>query len=120
MLYLVQSVRMVYEDNQGSNYPPAYFKGIIKWSQDTEFGVNPGVSMDKNAQYVTATDGQPKGKTVKESKGNFYLFNVEDGQLQWRYQTNQMNWPMQLSSDGQSVIGGSDDGSVYYWALKAE
>jgi len=120
LLYLVQSVRMVYDNTDDSPYPPAYFKGVIQWSQNTEFGVNPGVSLDQNAHYVTATDGKPKGKTVKESKGNFYLFEVANGQKIWQYQTNQMNWPMQLADDGLSVIGGSDNGSVYYWKLKSD
>ncbi|MCW8869963.1 MAG: hypothetical protein OQK49_04600 [Proteobacteria bacterium] len=117
LLYLVQSVRMVYDKDNNSNYPPTYFKGVIQWSHDTEFGVNPGVSMDKNGHYVTATDGKPKGKTVKESKGNFYLFNVQNGHQLWQHQTDMMNWPMQLAQNGQSVIGGSDNGSVYYWKL---
>ena len=117
LLYLVQSVRMVYDNTDNSSYPPAYFKGIMQWSHNTEFGVNPGVSMDKNAHYVTATDGKPKGKTVKESKGNFYLFDATDGEALWQYQTDMMNWPMQLARNGQSVIGGSDNGSVYYWKL---
>lgn len=120
LVYLVQSVRMVYENDGDSHYPPAYFKGVIQWAQDTEFGVNPGVSLDKNAHYVTATDGKPKGKTVKESKGNFYLFAATNGQKIWQHQTDMMNWPMQLAIDGHSVIGGSDNGSVYYWKLKPD
>ncbi len=113
-LYLVKSVRMVYEDEA---YPAPYFKGIIQWSTDIKFGVNPGVSLDKNAQYVTATDGKPDGQTVKESAGSFYLFEAADGHQIWRHDTTMMNWPMALAQDGSSVIGGSDNGSVYYWKL---
>ncbi|MEZ5472428.1 MAG: WD40 repeat domain-containing protein [Marinicella sp.] len=113
-LYLVKSVRMVYADD---GYPEPYFKGIIQWSTPIQFGVNPGVSLDKNATYVTATDGKPDGQTVKESAGSFYLFEAATGTLIWQQNTNMMNWPMMLAQDGGSVIGGSDNGSVYYWSL---
>jgi hypothetical protein len=31
-----------------------------------------------------------------------------------------MNWPMQISADASAVVGGSDDGRVFYWARKTE
>lgn len=114
-LYLVKSERMVY-DSQGA-YPKPYFSGVIQWSTTIQYGVNPGVSLDKNATHVTATDGKPDGQTVKESAGSFYLFSTDTGALVWKHDTSMMNWPMMLARDGKSVIGGSDDGSVYYWKL---
>ncbi|MCF6301542.1 MAG: hypothetical protein L3J52_10570, partial [Proteobacteria bacterium] len=77
----------------------------------------PGVLMDLNATYVSATDGKPDGKTISESSGSFYLFSADTGELVWKYDTPMMNWPMMLARDGKSVFGGSDDGSVYYWKL---
>lgn len=95
----------------GSSYQPEFL-----WGAPTEYAANPGVSLDLNAQYVTATDGKPSDPP-NESPGNFYLFDVATGSLQWRYPTTQMNWPMVLAADAQSVFGGSDDGAVYYWTL---
>jgi hypothetical protein len=28
-----------------------------------------------------------------------------------------MNWPMAITPDGAVALGGSDDGSLYYWKL---
>lgn len=115
-LYLVKSTRMVYtEDPDNLGYPAAKYEGTAQWSSEIQYGVNPGVSMDKNATYVTATDGKPDGQTINESAGSFYLFNASNGNMVWQKQTYMMNWPMMLSRDGNSVIGGSDDGSFYFW-----
>lgn len=95
----------------GTTYQPQ-----LLWDTDIEYAVNPGVSLDLDATNVTATDGKPSDPP-EESPGNFYLFDVETGILQWRYPTAQMNWPMMLAADGLSVFGGSDDGAVYYWDL---
>jgi WD40 repeat protein len=117
-LYLIKSVLMVYDEE--SQYPEPYYKGILQWSTDIQYGVNPGVSLDKNANYVTATDGKPDGQTVKESAGSFYLYSVSTGSQIWKQDTSQMNWPMMLAQDGSSVFGGSDEGSVYYWNLSSD
>ena len=48
---------------------------------DIQYSPNPGVSLDREANYVTATDGKPvnkhSGGKTPESPGNFYLFDLE-------------------------------------------
>ncbi len=115
-LYLVKSAPIEFDDNHCQDgYPSNQKQGIIQWSKELQFGVNPGVTMDKNATFVTATDGKPVGQTIEESAGNFYLFNATTSDLIWQQKTTMMNWPMMLSRDGSSVVGGSDDGSFFYW-----
>jgi hypothetical protein len=109
-LYLVKSTPPVNADNT-----VAKSTGNIQWSKEIKYGVNPGVSMDKNATYVTATDGKPDGQTINESAGSFYLFNASDGSMVLQQQTYMMNWPMMISRNSQCTIGGSDDGSFYFW-----
>ena len=117
ILYLLQAVRLDYEDNQAEDvdYPPPNYSATLKWSTNIKYGVNPGVSMDRNATYVTATDGKPVGQTVVESSGNFYMYEVATGSQLFQQPTFMMNWPMKLSRDGLQAIGASDDGAVYYW-----
>lgn len=92
------------------------------WIQPVRYGVNPGVTLDRDATLVTATDGTPDGQdgvqNPKESPGNFYLFDASSGQQLWQYGTRLMNWPMALTPDGKTVVGGSDDSSLYYWKLQ--
>jgi WD40 repeat protein len=116
-LYLVKSVRMVYDENN-LKYPAPYFKGIVQWTNETKYGVNPGVTLDKNATYVTATDGKPLHGSV-ETPGSFYLSCAATGDLVWKYDTSKRNWPMMIARDGKSAFGGSDEGSVYYWDLSS-
>ena len=117
ILYLVQANRLVYDGDEAGDvdYPPPNYSATLKWSTNIQYGVNPGVSLDRNATYVTATDGKPVGQTVVESSGNFYMYQVNTGDQLFQQPTFMMNWPMQLSRDGQSAIGASDDGTVYYW-----
>lgn len=106
-LYLVESV-------QGGNTQTPQFC----WGAQLTYSANPGVSLDREAQYVTATDGQPGSETpgqVSESAGNFYLFDGATGAQLWSYATPVMNWPMVITPDGSCAFGGSDDGSVYFW-----
>ncbi|WP_395374798.1 hypothetical protein [Marinicella sp. W31] len=112
ILYMLKSKK--HGDDHGHDY---YYKPELKWKATTTLPINPGVSMDLNAQYVTATVGKPKPGSSHESAGAFYLFAGDGGIEQWKYDTKLMNWPMMLSRDGSSVFGGSDDGSVYYWKL---
>jgi hypothetical protein len=81
-LYLVKSIPPVTADNSATKST-----GVIQWSTYIQYGVNPGVSVDKNATYVTATDG----KTINESAGSFYLFNASNGNMIWQKQTYMMN-----------------------------
>lgn len=89
----------------------------LRWALPTSYAVNPGVSLDRWGRLVSATDGKPdSGDETKESAGNFYLFDNVASAVLWSYPTNLMNWPMQIAADGRSVVGASDNGSVYYWA----
>ena len=88
-------------------------KPSLIWKQKTTFGVNPGVNMDLEAQYVTATDGSPSGGG--ETAGNFYLFDHSSGEQLWDVPTSMMNWPMSISADGNAIFGASDNGTAYYW-----
>lgn len=91
------------------------------WTHSLLYGVNPGVSLDRDATLVTATDGEPdeegSGINQDESPGSFYLLDARSGQQLWQYDTRLMNWPMALTPDGRTAVGGSDDGSIYYWKL---
>ena len=106
-LYVVESVA------SGSTQAPQ-----LCWDATLAYSANPGVSLDREAQYVTATDGQPGDETpgqVSESAGNFYLYDGASGSQLWQFATPVMNWPMVITPDGSHAFGGSDDGSVYFW-----
>ncbi len=103
-----------------ANYP--VWGPVLRWSHPVQFAVNPGVTLDLAATRVSATDGKPDesngGNNQKESPGNFYLLDACSGQQLWQYGTKLMNWPMALTPDGNTAVGGSDDGSIYYWNLQ--
>ncbi|MCG8669533.1 MAG: WD40 repeat domain-containing protein [Pseudomonadales bacterium] len=92
-----------------------------QWIYKLTYCPNPGMNMDENATYLTATDGQPIFSNAEvsdvpsETPGNFYLFNAQQGSLIWQYTTQLMNWPMVINPSGTTALGGSDDGSLYYW-----
>ncbi len=89
------------------------------WIQPTAFGVNPGISLDGAGAFATATDGKPDhGNGVNESAGHFYMYDNATGEPVWSKETRTMNWPMAISADGRAIVGGSDDGSLYYWAIE--
>ncbi len=106
--------------SQIANYP--IWGPVLRWSTQVQYAVNPGVTLDAAATLVSATDGKPDessgGSDQKESPGNFYLFDACSGQQLWQYGTKLMNWPMMLTPDGKTAVGGSDDGSIYYWNLQ--
>jgi len=103
-----------------ANYP--VWGPLLRWSKPVQYAVNPGVTLDAAATLVSATDGKPDessgGSDQKESPGNFYLFDACSGQQLWQYGTKLMNWPMALTPDGKTAVGGSDDGSICYWNLQ--
>lgn len=105
--------------SQIANYP--LWQPELAWTSAVQYAVNPGVTLDKEATRVSATDGKPDeqngGSNTSESPGNFYLFDACTGTKLWQYGTTLMNWPMQLTPDGQVAVGASDNGSVYYWKL---
>jgi WD40 repeat protein len=80
------------------------------WSATTKHNPN-STSLDAAGQYVTVADGQPDG-----TPGAFYLYDSA-GNLKWSYGTSNMSWPMQVSEDATSIAAGSDDASVYYFAV---
>lgn len=88
-----------------------------RWVARTRYAVNPGVTFDRAATLVSATDGKPDpGNEKIESAGNFYLYDNVANRLLWSYPTSKMNWPMAIAANGNAVVGASDDGRVYYWA----
>ena len=69
-------------------------------------------SMDAAGTLITVADGHPVG-----TPGTFYLFDAATGAKLMEFPTNDdMNWPMVLSADGTSAVGGSDNSNVYYFA----
>jgi hypothetical protein len=111
-LYLVESVL-----ESGKQQPQ------FCWGSALEYSGNPGVSLARDAQSVTATDGQPIYPLTTpptETPGNFYLFDGATGAQLWRYPTPIMNWPMAITPDGSHAFGGSDDGSVYFWQTSTD
>lgn len=121
------------------------FAPRLLWVNDLQFDPNPGVNMDAQARYVTATDGQPIRKkdaendtlsisrlaqeapdntkqantqgSVEETPGNFYLYRRDTGEQLLKYETSIMNWPMAISSQGNAIFAASDNGHAYYWRL---
>jgi WD40 repeat protein len=111
-LYLVESVQ------DGDKRHPNFC-----WGSELQYSGNPGVSLAREAQSVTATDGQPiypLSDPPKETPGNFYLFDGATGAKLWQYPTPIMNWPMAITPDGRYAFGGSDDGSVYFWKTNTQ
>lgn len=80
------------------------------WSAATLHNPN-STSLDSAGQYVTVADGQPDG-----TPGAFYLFDAA-GNQKWKYGTSNMSWPMQVSEDASAIAAGSDDASLYYFAV---
>lgn len=117
VLYRLDAVQT---QSEIANYP--VWGPLLRWSKPVQYAVNPGVTLDAAATLVSATDGKPDessgGSDQKESPGNFYLFDACSGQQLWQYGTKLMNWPMALTPDGKTAVGGSDDGSICYWNLQ--
>lgn len=99
----------------------------LLWANELDYDPNPGVNMDGECRYITATDGQPYSTEQKrapnaadktqasESPGNFYLFDRQSGEKIWQYRTSLMNWPMAISRAGNAIFAASDNGTAYYW-----
>ncbi len=103
---------------------PTGYRAKLRWLHELQYDPNPGVNMDGEARFVTATDGQPGASQqprlpsgASESPGNFYLFDQQAGELLWQYPTSLMNWPMAISHAGNAVFAASDNGTAYYWRL---
>lgn len=83
----------------------------LLWSNPQSTLANPNsTSVDFLVRYVSVADGYPDG-----TPGHFYLFDARTGNLLWQYTTTNMSWPMFISSNGNGIVAGSDQGSVYYF-----
>ena len=83
------------------------------WMNSTVYPPNPATGFDAQARCLTAADGDPT--KAGETKGNFYLFNAQTGQVIWSLETSLMNWSMVINPAATACFGGSDDGLIYYW-----
>lgn len=92
-------------DNHGTS-------GSLAWTSPVEYFPNPCNHMLAcNDQLLGFGTGEPDGSAL--TPGRYYVLNAADGTILGRFKTDQMNWPFQLSADGQAAIGGSDDGNMY-------
>jgi hypothetical protein len=68
-----------------------------------------GLSMDAACTYLgVATGYQTEGALM-------LLADATQGTEIWTQDTTQMNWPIKISSNAAGIVGGSDDGYVYYF-----
>jgi outer membrane protein assembly factor BamB len=103
-MFVVQSVPSA----EGVGFTPTQL-----WSAKTTYPPNPASYLDAGARYLTAADGEPAAPS--ETPGQFYLFDARTGTLVWTHETSLMNWAMTINAAGTACVGGSDDGSLYYW-----
>jgi WD40 repeat protein len=66
--------------------------------------------VDAAGLFVAIADGFFTSKPAK-----FHLYNASDGEKRWESDTHSMNWPIVINSDGNAIVAGSDDGTVYYF-----
>ncbi|MBA4138223.1 MAG: hypothetical protein C0518_12980 [Opitutus sp.] len=62
---------------------------------------------------LVVADGHPDG-----TPGNFYCYDLNGGPTRlprWTFQTGNMSWPIVIAANGAAIVGGSDDGSIYYF-----
>jgi len=92
----------------GSLLALRFEKGGLALAWEQLLARNPNsTSVATDGTYVAACDGYPFGKP-----GAFYGFGA-DGSPRWVYDTDNMNWPIVISANGQGIAGGGDDGMVY-------
>lgn len=76
------------------------------------------IALNLDHGYAAIADGHPDG-----TPGNFYLYggivaspaSQLVATLQWQYTTANMSWPITIAANGSAVVGGSDDGGIYYF-----
>jgi WD40 repeat protein len=83
----------------------------LEWASPLARGAN-AVSVDGAGALVAATDGWPNHDPAG---GNFYLLDAVTGHRLDTFHTADMNWPIQISADGSSIVAGSDDNTLYYF-----
>jgi hypothetical protein len=60
---------------------------------------------------------------MQQTGGGFYLFDGANGNSMWggppdhNYPTLEMNYGVAMSADGTAVVGGSNNGHVYYFVV---
>lgn len=59
---------------------------------------------------MAAADGYPAGNPA-----NSYMLDAATGRELWEYTSGSENYSMAISDDSKYVVGGSDDGKVYFW-----
>jgi WD40 repeat protein len=69
------------------------------------------LAFDPTGRWLALADGHPDG-----TPGAFALWDSENGELQWRWGTDDMSWPIRIAGDASVVVGGSDDGLVTVFA----
>ncbi len=89
-------------DNTGS-------AATLRWQQTLTANPN-STSIDSEGLFVAVADGHPDG-----TPGHFTLFNANSSAQIWSCTTGNMSWPIQVASNAMACVGGSDDGSVYYF-----
>ncbi len=82
----------------------------LRWSPVEIANTPNSTSVDAAGLYVAVADGFFTSKPAK-----FHLFKASDGTKRWECDTCSMNWPMVINSDGDVIVAGSDDGTVYYF-----
>ena len=85
----------------------------------TAYGPN-AVSMGQTSTgkyHVTVADG------ITKTAGGFYLFDGSNGNSMWggppdhNFSTTKMNYCVAMSADATAIVGGSNDGYVYYFTV---
>jgi hypothetical protein len=98
------------------------FQRLWTGNQRTAHGPN-AVSMGQTVAgkyYVTVADGVPD---AQHPDGGFYLFDGNNGDSLWggppdhNFPTTTLNYCVAMASDGTAVVGGSNDGYVYYFTV---
>jgi WD40 repeat protein len=106
--------------NPGPN--GAKYQRLWTGNERTAHGPN-AVSMGQTAAskyYVTVADGVPD---QQNPDGGFYLFDGGNGNSMWggppdhNFPTTKMNYCVAMSADGTAIVGGSNDGYVYYFVV---
>lgn len=110
---LVYVLKNIADGSSGTGFAPQ-----LQWQQRITFPPNPGLNFDAQARFLTCATGQPYD-TMNETTGSFYLFDGATGFQYWRFDTSIMNWPMQINGSATACIGGSDNGTLYYWGQPA-
>jgi hypothetical protein len=109
--------------NVGSDAGLAYAATVLGGSPVQRAKVptrrNPNsICMDLARGVMAVADGHPDG-----TPGHFYLIggivaapnSMVVATVQWECPTGDMSWPVTISGDGSAIVGGSDDGSIYYF-----